>query len=226
MTNIVMVVKDRLRLTQQALESLASHTNCNDYTLCLVDDNSQDFRVRKLLHETSLRPNVTFIRIEKSAGVVARAKNIGAAWSRQTFGEGAWLYFTDNDTYFKAGWLPTLVEYATGGEDRWNVKLVGGQSHPFHHAESDGSLSVLDGPSWLLRWSTWEKYGPFPSDCAPGTCQSEEYPVCNRIREAGGKIWSIDPPVVIHTGLTNTKGEKAPGYEERKALMEPGVVYE
>ena len=223
MTSIVMVCRNRLKLTEQAINSLRRNTRVADYNLCLVDDYSTDFRVSKLLRQAADNNSTTLIRIEKSASVVARAKNIGVEWSRQTFGEGDWLYISDSDVYFKEDWLTKLTEYAAYMEPK-GYRLWGGQIHPFHD-QVEGP-SVLDGPSWLMRWKIWDLYGPFDRLTAPGTCQSEEYPFCTALIEDDYKIEVINPHVVIHTGLTNTQGDKAPGYEERKALMEPEVLYE
>lgn len=228
MVSIVMVCHNRWRLTEQALNSLRKNTPVGNYTLTLVDDASTDFRAERLLKMAAIVSNTTLIRIEKSAGVVARAKNIGVEWSRQTFGhsdQGSfdWLYISDNDVYFKEDWLQKLTEYAEYTEPK-GYRLWGGQIHLFHD-QVEGP-SVLDGPSWLMRWNIWDKYGPLDRNTAPGTCQSEEYPFCKELLDDDYKIGVVNPHVVIHTGLTNTKGEKTPGYEERKALMEPGVWYE
>lgn len=236
MTNIVMIVKDRLRLTQQALQSLRSHTDPAQYTLTLVDDASQDFRIMRLLDmQCEKYSNTRLIRIQWSDGVVSRAKNLGVYWSEQCFGRSDWLYLSDNDVYFKEGWLDSLVNYAMCTEPH-DFALWGGQVHPFHRNLSGGVLSwaysVLDGPSWLMRWYTWDHCGPLDPHTAPGVCQSEEYPFCKEVLEHGSagfqpsRIGVIHPHVVLHTGLTNSDGKDAPGRKEREAQMEPGVIYE
>lgn len=259
MTNIVMVVKDRLRLTQQALMSLRLSTVWDSYTLTLVDDASQDFRVMRLLDSQCEKySNTRLVRIQWSDGVVSRAKNLGVYWSEQCFGRGDWLYLSDNDVYFRAGWLDWLVEGANVTEPD-GFALWGGQVHPFHsplRTQVNEMLrsspikdpfqvdehGILDGPSWLMRWRTWDLCGPFDSNTAPGVCQSEEYPFCQRVQVRGGglskedfrdsafylpgRIGVIHPHVVLHTGLTNSDGKDAPGRKEREAQMERGVIYE
>jgi len=240
MTNIVMLVCDRMRLLEQALATLAANTPREDYTLTLVDDCSSDFRVRRMLEAHATRPNVSLLRIEKSAHVLARGKNLGAFWSEQTFGRGEWLYFSDSDVAFLPGWLGKLIVAAELTEEFHQYKLWGGQIHPYHQEASyqhenprlpfsDLSLTtheVLDGPSWLMRWDTWDQVGPFSRECAPGTCQSEDAEWCERLTQNGGRIGVVHPHVVLHTGLTNTAGADAPGRKEREAQRATGYIYE
>jgi len=258
MTSIVMVCRDRYRLLKQSLDSLKAHTERSSYTLTLIDDSSYDFRVKALLAKTAEEnSNVTLLTILKSDHVVGRAKNIGVAWSKECFGEGDWLYFSDSDVYFTEGWLEKLAEIATDTEPL-QFGLWGGQVHPFHAPIPSGSVGIgetdndygevqtlhvghvipvttksglneyeiLDGPSWLLRWPTWNLIGPWDRNTAPGVCQSDEYPVCKRLREWQGRIGVIYPHVVVHTGLTQTDGKDAPGWKERKAMIPKGVLAE
>ncbi len=225
MTNIVMIVRDRLKLTTQSLESLYAHTDPSQFNLTLVDDGSEDFRVLHLLRKYGYKPNATLVRLENSRHVLGEIKNIGAAVSGQTFGWGDlgtdWLYLSDNDVYFTPDWLTKLTEFATGEEPE--CTLFGGQIHPFHD-KSD--IEVLAGPSWLLRWYTWASQEGFRRGGSPGVCQSEEYPFCESLRDTDEKIAVIRPFVVYHCGLTNSDGKDAPGRKEREAQMVPGVYYE
>lgn len=244
MVNIVMLVHNRLRLTEQALRTLAQNTPADSYTLALVDDASDDFRTARLLTNYALqRSNATHLRIEKSPHVLARGKNIGVAWSEQVFGRGDWLYLSDNDVAFLPGWITQMVQVAEASEPR-GFKLWGGQVHPFHQPINNGAFcvqeiwgdekefarwtehQVLDGPSWLMRWDTWNKIGPFSRECAPGPCQSEDAEWCARLVAAGGRIGVVHPHVVAHTGLTQTDGKDAPGRAAREAGMMEGVFYE
>lgn len=250
MTNIVMLCHNRLRLLEQALRTLAQNTPAEEVTVTLVDDCSSDFRVRRLLEVYAARQRWTCIRIEKSEHVLARAKNTGVYWSEQTFGRGDWLYLSDSDVAFLPGWLGMLIQTAEASEPR-GYKLWGGQIHPYHlpvhepKYEPDGSQvfhvdfgkpgdgnarwtehQVLDGPSWLMRWSTWDLVGPLDPYCAPGTCQGEDGGWCDRLRASGGRIGVVHPHVIAHTGLTNTSGADAPGRAEREAQMIPGILYE
>ncbi len=232
MTNIIMLCRDRLRLTEQALATLVANTSREEYTLTLVDDGSQDFRAQRLLRVwAETHANCALVRIEKSAHVLARAKNLGAFWSEQTFGRGEWLYLSDSDVAFTRDWLKLLSITAENSE-KDGFMLWGGQVHPFHQAipEDDSRCGMtehvmLDGPSWLMRWSTWDKVGPLRGN-APGTCQGEDVDWCQRLTQIGGRIGVVRPHVVAHTGLTNTAGADAPGRKEREAGRIAGILYE
>lgn len=257
MTNIVMLCRDRYTLTKQALESLHANTKCNDYTLTLVDDGSTDFKTVKMLHEMARdHMECSLIGADNSGHVLSQLKNLGVYWSEQRFGRGDWLYISDCDVYFKPNWLEKLTQAAESTE-MFGFRLWGGQIHPFHCPSVMDSISsymstqgdvhfnltehkVLDGPSWLMRWVTWDMCGPFSRENAPGPCQSEEYPFCHRVKIGGGdsitdnrggirlspaRIGVIQPHVVIHTGLTQTDGATAPGAEVRMQNRELGVIY-
>jgi len=236
MTNIIMLCHNRLRLLQQALRTLYDNTPREEFTLTLVDDQSTDFRVRRTLEDWAQAGNATLLTINKSAHVLARAKNLGAFWSEQSFGRGEWLYFSDSDVAFTPGWLGSLTGSAEVSEC-FGYKLWGGQAHPFHQPDSASFISgpqavaikeylVLDGPSWLMRWSTWDAVGEFSRECAPGTCQSEDAEWCARLTQNGGRIGVVHPHVVLHTGLTNTSGTDAPGRKERESQRVAGYIYE
>ncbi len=234
MTNVVMLVHNRLRLLQQALRTLYDNTPREEFTLTLVDDASSDFRVRNALEGWAQAGNASLLRIEKSAHVLARAKNLGVYWSEQTWGRGEWLYLSDSDVAFTPGWLEKMIKTAEIAEMA-GYKLFGGQVHPFHQPIGevqrweDMAISLhemLDGPSWLMRWRTWDEIGPLSRDHAPGTCQSEDVEFCRKLTAQNGRIGVVHPHVVAHTGLTNTSGEDAPGREAREQQRVAGILYE
>ena len=256
MTNVIMLVRDRFRLTEQALNSLYTNTPRDQFNLTIVDDESGDFRVRGFIEAVAQRSNATALHIYKSEHVLGKAKNLGVSWSEQTFGKGDWLYLSDNDVYFTLGWLKALTDMAEATEG-YGFRLWGGQIHPYHHSVdmAEGlfpenlstpshkllEYQVLDGPSWLMRWGTWKISQQLSTDTAPGTCKGEDVEFCKWITSrsilqisghperttlGSGRIGVIHPFVVYHTGLTNTAGEDAPGRKEREAQMVPGVLYE
>jgi glycosyltransferase involved in cell wall biosynthesis len=237
MTNIVLVTRDRFKLLDQTLESLYHCTDRDQFNLVVVDDGSSDFRCRICLDYYGARNNCSVLRLQNSAHVLSRLKNIGVAWSEQEFGRGDYLYLSDNDVVYTPGWL-TVLNALHKASFLEGFRLLGGQVHPFHKpingtdscplgfacsATVLREYGVLDGPSWLMTWATWKDYGPFQRDTAPGVCQSEEYPFCKRITERA-RIGAVDPPVVHHVGLLNSDGKPAPGMEERAALLPKGVI--
>ncbi len=262
MVNIAMLMRGRLRLSKQTLGSLYANTPEKDFTCTVVSDSEDDFRVTRLLRSYLDHKNFALLEANNSGHVLAQLKNLAVGWSSQRFGRADWLYISDGDVYFCPGWLEKLTTVAICSEAN-NFRLWGGQIHPFHHPINQSSEhpilcqngelaipvhmtehSILDGPSWLMRWKTWNEYGPFSRRNEPGPCRSEEYPFCQRLtapinggsyRDAeahngqawgGGRIGVIQPHVVIHTGLTQTDGRDAPGRKEREAMIPEGVLAE
>lgn len=243
MTNIVMLVHNRHRLTEQALSTLYKYTPRDQFNLTLVNDASSDFRANRYLELAAMNANTCLLRIEKSKGITGQARNLGIYWARRFFGKGDWLYLSDNDVAFTEGWLEKLIAVAIEAEP-YGYKLMGGQVHPYHQAITEGGSYLaadkhgpkvyspnytghvaIDGPSWLMRWPVWSKYGPLSMN-APGVCQGEDGEFCDKIRADGGRLGVINPHVVIHCGLTNSHGKEGPGADIRRQSMVPGVLYE
>lgn len=237
--NFVMLVgPSRYRLTKQALESLTLHTDLSPSSIncTFVLDTYDDFRTEMLVQRfLNDRPNCTSVTIANSGHTLSQLKNLGVAWSEQRFGRGDWLYLSDSDVWFADGWLKKLLMVGEAAR-LTTFKLFGGQIHPFHgpiHFPVDQGAngrsgwsqhSVLDGPSWLMRWKTWDEFGPFDRTTAPGVCQSEEYPFCQRLLADGRCIGVIQPHVIVHTGLTHLNGSDAPGRKERELMIPIGVI--
>lgn len=248
MTNIVMTVHNRYLLTEQAIWSLYHNTNGSEFNLTIVDDESEDFRLRRLLdldrkgtfHFLNTN-NTTVLRVTHSDHILGRLKNLGVYWSEQRFGKGDWLYLSDNDVYFTKEWLTILLDAAQSSELE-GFRVWGGQAHPYHQPVPGVSLAVpfstgyrlfehdcLAGTSMLMRWATWEEHGPLVAD-APGVCQSEDFALTEKIRKcnmcagSGGRIGVVSPNVVIDCGITNSDGKPSPGADLKQ--KKEGVYYE
>lgn len=230
MTNIIIITRNRFNLISQTIASLYCHTETNQFNLVIVDDGSDDFRCKRGLRGIN-RANCSLLEVSNSGHTLSQLKNLGVAWAEQRWGRGDWLYLSDGDVWFSEGWLEKLLE-VTGRKCFWNFTLFGGQIHPFHKPLPGSENwdvtehSILDGPSWLMRWSTWDQYGPLDRTTAPGVCQSEEYPFCQRLIAGGSRIGVISPHVVVHTGLTHLDGTDCVGRTEREAMIPKGVIAE
>lgn len=237
MTNICILMRGRLHLSRQTLESLYANTPEKDFTCTVVNDSEEDFRVTRLLHSYLDHKNFALLEVSNSSHVLAQLKNLAVGWSSQRFGRSDWLYISDGDVFFMPGWLEKLTEIASQTE-REDFRLWGGQIHPFHQPLKpvneqqfvwravDGKMTehaMLDGPSWLMRWKTWRN---MPRSSTPGVCKGEDVDFCHKIVADGGRIGVISPHVVIHTGLTNSDGKDAPGRKEREAMIPQGVIAE
>lgn len=230
--NIVMLVRDRYRLTKQAIESLYAHTDNSAFSLCLVNDESEDFRVCNFMRGWShTHSNCSVVEISNSWHVLSQAKNLGVYWSEQRFGRGDWLCICDNDTYYLNEWLRIMIDRAEYSE-KISFRLWGGQAHPFHtpiaNPADDGLTEhdCLAGTHWFMRWETWDIYGPFERTTAAGVCQSEDYAFTQSMRKLGARIGVIQPEVVIDTGITQTDGKPSPGADLKRERMIEGILYE
>src|SRR5215471_1313947 len=204
-TNIVMLTKDRWELTIQSLTTLYRNTNEADFNITIIDDGSNEIS-QAALHGflDAKKSNVAMLRIENSQSVTGRARNLGVYWSEKTFGRGDWLYLSDNDVYFLPRWLDKLTAILESG---FKISLLGGWNHPFLNPTPYAKLrtretgldgaelcthDAIAGASQLMRWETWDKYGPLVAN-APGTCQGEDWLFCQNIIKDGGKVGSIYP---------------------------------
>lgn len=229
--NIVMLVRDRKALTIQAIRSMYKNKVAPNFDLTVVDDASSEL-VNNWIART---PNVSMhvIRNEVSAGTGA-ARNQGVLAARARFGDDNLLYLTDNDVFFQPGWDKVLL----AAHDQFRgFKIIGGGCHPFMQPHDMPYLGVagtehrmtsrdaVSGYSWLLDWGTWDTYGPLESN-ALGVRQGEDWSMCQRIRKAGYYVGSVTPEVVLHTGVTDTFGERPPGWGLIEAAKVPGVIYQ
>lgn len=226
MTNIICLVRDRYRLTEQTLDSLYAHTLQSQFNLTVVDDGSTDFRVRRLLERVCGRANATLIRIENGRHILSAAKKIGVRWSELNFGRGEWLCLCDNDVFFLKGWLDSMIGSSETGFEA-GFRLWGGQQHPYHLPITDSEYreyAALPGTHWFMPWFVWDDNQQKLISNAEGVCQGEDVNFGNSVREYGRRIGVVDPHVVIDCGWTNSDGKPAPGIELRQAVR--GVYHE
>jgi hypothetical protein len=223
-TNIIMIARDRPRLTYQAIDSLYRNTPDGTFNLTVVDDGSDC----PVAHSDDWH-NCSIVRVDPPDGVVGRVRNLGIQWSEAHFGRGDTLCCLDNDTFMTPGWLETMQRALTVGRFH-KYELLGGGNHPFHQVTSDLSIgnglsihehTAVAGYSHFMTWWAYERFGPYDAN-AKGVRQSEDHAFCQRIREHGGRVGSIWPEVVYATGLTDTFGQPCPGAD--KMLRYEGVL--
>jgi GT2 family glycosyltransferase len=106
-TTIVVPVRNRLSLTKQCVEGLASAIgDREDVKLVVVDDGSTDETSEFLEHAVDVR----VVRHAESEGFAASCNDGAAA------GSGEYIVFLNNDTLGEDGWLDALVSYADANE--------------------------------------------------------------------------------------------------------------
>lgn len=226
MLNCVMLVRDRPKLTRQALHTFTQNTDV-EWTLTLIDDASQPETRDALRSFARNTQNVALLRNETSKGITGQVRNLGVYWSEKYFGRGLSLVLADNDVAFKPKWASVMYDLQT----QIPVAVLGGQRHPYHGVNEtcrrhDLTVEITDAVAGYLQmmpWPAWDEFGPLDAH-APGVCQSEDFAFCQKIVKAGRKVGYINPPMVIHTGLTRTDGSPAVGAEAMERIA--GVYYE
>ena len=232
MINIVMLVHNRPRLTEQAIRSLIDHTTSR-YRLMIVDDYSAS-ETADMLDEYSDASgdtiHVAHSRITRLGPGLAR--NIGIKKSEQ-WGRGDALYLCDNDCYFLPEWDEKLL-IAFDAARSVGFTALGGYCHPFQQRGTRygttqvgivRELEALGLLSWLMDWSTWDRFGQF--DNAVKVNGSEDWSYCQHIRKAGGRVGVLEPAVIINTGITSSDRKPCPGAATLLSQEIPmGVVLE
>lgn len=233
MTNIVLLAKDRHRLTEQCLRTLYMNTPHDQFNLVTIDDGSWP-ETKRVIQGYHGYANHQIVTLQNSIGIVGFLRNLGAQVSEKMFGRGDWLYMSDNDVVFQPQWLDRMIDRLTFGGDI-GVKVLGGYRHPFHGVLVDASTErmfqgegiectdAVAGYSHLMSWATWDEFGPYDSH-AKGVCQSEDFAFCQKIVKTGGLVGYIEPPVIAVCGVTSTGGKPAVGHESIPRI--PGLVYE
>lgn len=250
MVNFTMQVRDRYRLTNQALKSLAD-AGLDGMNVTVLDDRSQD-ATRGLVVRWCRDHGAYWIRNDEPLGT-GQLRNMVMEESRKHFGQGEYVAPHDNDTFFTPGWIGYLIK---AYRFAWNhgFRLMGAYGHPYHLPLSTlpvtkGSLQraklltlrtvhlpdvlfnvlevqALATQSMFMSWDVWDKYGPFCDTPIDKTCQSEDVDFTNKLRADGYKLGVVTPHLVYATALKNTFGEPGPGWELVKAQCPPGVLCE
>ena len=252
MVNFTMQVRDRPRLTVQALKSLAA-AGLDGMTVTVLDDRSKE-ETREYVQAWCVSFDAHYVRNDEPLGT-GQLRNMVMEESRKHFGQGEYVAPHDNDVFFKPGWMNELID---AYEKSWGFgfRLLGAYGHPFHKAISfiryvkgqplpGGATSGTDWSSaaieefglvmevqalatqsMIMRWDVWDKYGPFCPTPIDKTCQSEDVDFTNKIRKDGFKLGVVYPHLIHATALKNTFGDPGPGWEYVKAECPDNVVCE
>ncbi len=225
--NFTMLCHGRDRLFKQALNSIG------DTSEMAVDIFADDptFEVHRIAREFIQDKEGSYTAIGKSKGTGgARNSVISAANCHR----GDYLYLSDDDVFFKPGWMQTLVN---AYEKAWEhgFKVIGAYNHPYH--QPIATVPVGDGnvvhevyalalQSMLMKWEVWDKYGPFRETHPGAVCQGEDCDFGNAIRADGGRLGVIAPALLVNCGITNSFGQPIPGADLVKAQAPEGVIVE
>lgn len=239
MVNVTVLCANRPRLLKQALDSIG---DLSDATVTIRDAgmNPEVCEVAHRWCDVEFR-SVCYSR-PKAEGTGASRNDVIRA-SVGAFGRGEYLYLSDDDVFFRPGWLQTLVN---AYEVAWQhgFRVLGGVGHPYHHPISTlrvGPVGVgeqLNGDfvvnevyaqplqSMLMRWEVFDEYGPFRETPVGAVCQGEDCDFGNAIRAKGGRLGVISPALLVNCGVTNSFGQPIPGADMVRAQAPAGVIVE
>lgn len=228
--NFTMLAHSRPRLTRQTLNSLGNPELMN---VTIMSHNASEEVNNVVSGWLTGEYDAHWFKNNEQIGT-GEARNRVVEKSQEVFGRGDYLTLSDNDCFYHRGWLALLI---AAYEVAWlsGYRIIGAGNHPFHRPVS--TLRVNDGlvvnevlalasQSMLMRWEVWSEFGPMCKTPAGKVCQSEDVDLSNRIRAAGYKVGVISPALMVNTGITNSFGEKIPGWEAVLKEAPEGIIVE
>lgn len=230
MVNLTMLVRDRLNLTRQTLDTMAMSGSLEGNVLTILDDRSLD-PTRLFLEDWAAQHQAHLVRNDEPLGT-GEARNRVVQAAEQRWGRGHLLYLSDNDLAYSRDWLPTLIGMYRLVSPLFLV--LGAYNHPFNQPvrtylaghQRVSEVMALAGQSMLMSWKTWDRYGPFIKTPVDKVCQSEDVMFSQRINGDGHKVGVASPWLAIGTGITNTFGEHIPGWEMVKSQCPKELICE
>lgn len=235
MINITLLCANRPRLLKQALDSIGDLSNA---TVTIRDAGMND-EVRHLASAWCGANESAYVFHADTPLGTGPARNDAVRKSENIFGRGSHLYLSDDDVYFlQSDWLRVLT---TAYDEAWELgyRVLGAYNHPFNRPIHASSLAprlpsgyrvnevyALASQSMLMSWEVWDQFGPFCDTPAGKVCQSEDVDFCNKIRESGFKVGVIYPALLVNTGITNSFGDKIPGWIMVKNECPEGIICE
>ena len=232
MVNFTMLVRNRINLTQQALESLSANTD--GISVTILDDRSDDATAGLLDFFGRTDGGRFFVFHNTTVRGTGPLRNSVIKLSEAAWGRGDYLVLSDNDVYFSEGWLDSLIQHYERAWER-GFRVIGAVNHPYHqpvqkHIMQGGyvvdEVHALALQSQIMRWEVFDEYGPFCDTPVDRVCQSEDVAFSNRLKADGFRVGVVSPALIVNTGITNSFGEKIPGWELVKAQCPEGVICE
>lgn len=205
---ILITTGGRPDLLRQSLESLRENaTDWSKHTLTVVVDGSGPLMFGYALD--------TLIIHARAQGASA-SRNIGAG-SIPKYRRQEHVMFLDDDVWASKGWDERLERLATS----FPRTILSPYSHPYNQEEFSEDIPyagfplVISSVAMMMPWDIFDEIGPW--DEPGGANASEDFQICARAKAKGYSFAVTRPHAFLHTGLTNSKGEKIVGYDNLKA---------
>lgn len=212
LVSVVIPVYGKFQLTYDCLKSIAENPPELPFEVIVVDDCSND---ETMIASLVFGGTVRVLRNERNLGFVGTC-NRGAEASL-----GEFLFFLNNDTLVKPGWLDELVNtfhkvpevgivgskllFADGSlqevggiiwrmGDGWNWGRNAAADEPRFSYLRDADY--VSGAALMIRKSLFDQLGGFDLHYAPA--YYEDTDLCFRVRQAGHRVVVQPTSVVVH----------------------------
>lgn len=206
-TAIILITKNRKSLTAQTINSLTKNTPKELYDLIVVDDGSEPESLGYLFGFKA--GGIISDLILTNFGSPSICRNLGVEIAKRKGYK--YLYHTDNDMYFLPGWLERCIEVK---EKYKQISIIGPYCHPFMQKNSDRdyedleTVDAVSGNSWFICTKDYCKLGLHETT---GIMASEDWEFCQRVRKGRKLCVRLKPHLVLHCGITNSRGEPSIG---------------